>query len=305
MAGFDVGTLSPALIREILDDKQTALSELLMWQQFCDVRDVAEQRGSIYIWQEPVGVPDDGQRTSEVAPDDDTPMGNSSTTTRSYDCKDYRYAIPLNRMAEKSLSSLNDAINQLVMRSAKQVLKDFNSKIASVLANGGASATSDDVTEKAASNPWTNTSTGTPTQDIDDVILTLGTGLDCIMSSKIATILSRHPDVTGSAAGSGNASVGYDGVRQYLRDRGVGRIFIMGAMMQDTEPNYARAYGHVYQNVFALSVPGNLVVPRFLDLEQVIAEDNLNRRKAYVAEHSADIITGYAAHTYAFTGLTS
>lgn len=303
--GFDIGSLSPALIREILEDKKTALADLMLFQSFCDVRDVAEQDGSVYIWDEPVGMHINGQRTSEVSPDADTPQGNASTGTRSYSCPDYRYAQKLNRMAEKSLSTLDDAVEKLVMKSAKKVLGDYNLKIADVLKTNGASGTSDDVTEKAVSNPWTNTSTGTPTVDIDDVILTLGPGLDCIMSANIATILSRHPDVTGSAAGSGNASVGYEAVRQYLRDRGIGEIFILGAQMQNAEGNYARNYAFLYQDVFALSVPGNLVAPRFLALEETVEEDRLNKRKFFVAEHSHDIITGYAAHTYGFTGLTS
>lgn len=303
MAGFDVNSLSSELLREILQDKQEELSALTMWQSFGDVRDVTEQEGSVYIWDEPMSMSDAGHRTSEVAPDADTPIGNASLGTVQYTCPEYRFAMSLNRMAEKSLSSLDDAIDKLVMRSAYKVLGDFNSQIASVFLGNGAAATSDDLTQKAAANAW-DTALGTPLDDIDDVVDELGSGLDCYIGGNVATVLSKNSDVTGSAAGSGREFVEkFDGVRQFLQNRGIGNIYFLGAQEQANEPNQTRSYDYIYQDVFVLSIPGNIVIPRYIPLEQSVHLDDLNGRKYFRANHSHDIVRGYAEHTYYYSGI--
>ena len=287
---FDISSLSPALIREILADRKVDLAQLLVFEQFADVRNVVEQEGSLYIWDSPIGIPTDEAMTSEVDPDADTPQGPASLGTRGYACPDYRFAMRINRMAEQSLSTLGDAIDKLVMRSAVKVLGDYNRQIANVLTAGGAALTNDDVTAKVVANAW-NGASGTPLDDIDSVIDVLGTGLDVVMGANVATVLSRDPQITGSAAGSGREFVGYAALRQALMDRGCGRVFIIGAHEHVGELDAVRSYGHLYKDVFAMSVPGNLVVPRFLPLEETLEHDQLNKRKFFVAEHSHDIIT--------------
>jgi hypothetical protein len=301
MAGFNLGSLQQGLLDEIMADVKSELSALRTFEQFCDVRPVDKRKSSIYLWNTPLEIASDGNRTSKVAPGANTPEGNSALDTREYKCDDFKYQQALEEGAEKEIQSVDDVRNKLALNASQKVLLDFNKEIKNIL---DGTDTTQSFTEKAVSNPWDGAS-GTPIDDIDDVLKALrGVGqVDCVMGYDVMQALSRNDQITGAGAGSGNEFVLFNQVVQYLMSRGVARIFVDGSTVQNGEINYARSYAGVYDGVFSLFQRGNLMVPDFQQLRADVYEDRNKDVTYFKAKHSKDVIRGYEAHGYYFSSI--
>ena len=303
MAGFNIGTLSPQLLDEMLQDHMVELGALMSFEQWADVSDVTTRAGKIKKWGTPLGVPSNRHRTSKVAPGAPTPKGNTSLDDIDFACEDYKFGEDLDRGAEKELQTLDDVSNKLVLSSTKQVLRDFNADIADMLLGNGTSGNDQDLTEKAVSNAW-DTASGTPIDDIDDIVKALrGAMLEVFMGFDVAQALSKNSQITGDAAGSGNEYIRFQALVSELISRGISRVIIDGSVQQNTEPDYARSYAGIYDGVFTLGVRGNIRVPRFIPLEQSMYEDKDRDVKCYKAMMAACVRRNYAEHTYYFSGI--
>lgn len=303
MAGFDLGTLSPQLLDEMLQDHMTSLEPLLAFEQWAKVKDVKTRSGTVKKWGTPMGLPSNGHRTSKVAPGAPTPRGNSALDDISYKCDDFKWGEDIEEGEEQELETLEDVSNNLVGASAKKILRDFNADIASMLLGNGTSGNDQDLTEKAVSNAW-DTGSGTPIDDLDEVMLALrGAELDILMGYDIAQILSKNSQITGDAAGSGKEYIRFQAMVSELISRGASRVIIDGSVQQNDERNFARSYAGIYDGVFTVSIRGNIRVMRFKQLMQKILVDDDCDVTTYKAMMSACTRREYKEHTYYFTGI--
>lgn len=302
MAGFDLGTLSPQLLDEMLQDHMTSLEPLLAFEQWTKVKDVSTRAGTMKKWGTPIAIPSAGHRTSKVAPGSPTPRGNTSLDGISYKCDEYKWGEDIEEGEEKELQTLDDVSEDLVGASAKKILRDFNADIADMLLGNGTSANDQDLTEKAVSNAW-DTASGTPIDDIDEGLLALrGAEIDIFMGYDIAQILSKNSQITGDAAGSGKEYIRFQAMVSELISRGASRVIIDGSVQQDSERNFARSYAGVYDGVFTLGIRNNIRVMRFKQLMQKILIDDDRDVKTYKAIMSACSRREYKEHTYYYTG---
>lgn len=303
----NVGSLSSDLLDQFLEDHQTEVAPLLAFEQWCDVRDnIRAMSGDIYLWNTPLGVPSDGHRESKMGLGEEAPESNDDFGTISYKCEKYgrQRTIPDELLSE--LETYEDVSNKLVRANVLEALFGFNNaELADMLLGNGASGDDRDLTEKAASNPW-DTPSGTPLNDIDDVVKELrGSNLQAIVGWDIAQILSKDPDITGSDAGSGEEYTTFGGVVNFLRARGINQVVIDGSVAQDGQRNFTRSYKGTYDGVFYVGVAGNIIVPRFQPITQKAWSDDNTDSQKYKASMLGCGRRAYAEHGYYFTGITS
>jgi hypothetical protein len=304
--GVDIGSLTPQVFEEFLEDHATELAPLLSFEQWADVRNVTSRKGKIPRWLTPMDLPSDQHRTSKVAPGASTPRRNADFGYIDYECFDFKDGLDIEESLEAELETYTDVSNKLTRNTVLKVLADFvRGEIADMLLGNGTSGEERDLTEKSVSNAW-DTANGTPLDDIDDVVKDLrGGDLQAIVGYDVALTLSKDPDITGSAAGSGREFVDFSGVRSFLQARGISQVIIDGTIEQTTEPHFTRSYGGVYDGVFYVGTRGNIVIPRLKALEQMVWTDMDRDVEVYKAKHSHGAVRSYAEHGYYFSGILS
>lgn len=286
---FNVGSISRQQLMEILDDHRTDLAALEGFKQFSHVRPVKAMKGSLYLWDTPVGVPSSGGQTSKVSPGQPTPQGNLGLGTVDYTCHEFALDNPLPKSAQKEIAAISGAdLSELVRNASLKVLRDFNADIATLLKGDDADYA---ITERTINDKW-DTSSATPIEDVDAIVKALRGGgeLTAVVGWDVASALSKAAKITGSSAGSGREYVNFEGVAMFLRERGIKNVWIDGSAQQNGEPNFARSYNGVYDGVFAVFPRNALITALFTDLDNDVFED----KKTRSVFHHAEFVAGAA-----------
>lgn len=303
--GFDPGSLASVQLDELLEDHSADLNAYLA-RRVCRRRPVTNKEGSVYRFETPIGMSADVQRSVKHAAGTPSPKGNVEMGTRGYKIDSYSWKEGIDHLAEQELAKIENALEDLSGVTSHMVLGALDRELANILLGNGTSGTFDDLTEKAATNPWDSSgATPTITDDIDDVVQLLrpgSRGLMAICGYDIALHMSKNDEVVND---SDKDHTDFQGVRSFLRSRGITQIHIDMGVEQNGEREATRAYTGIFDGVFYIGTADNLILPQMNDLTLDAFYDDDSRTNYFRAAGDWDIVTGYAAHGYYYSGLTA
>lgn len=299
-AGFDLGTLAP-LVTNFLEDHVADL-KTYMTDQVCRAEKVDNPTGVIERWETPVGMASGEGTSSKHAPGTASPKGNTALGTRNYTIDSFSWSEPINHLAKRALESRKGQFSALAGRSAHQVQKDKDLDLASILKGNGTLAKSNDLTGFPVGTAWDNIA-GTPITDIDTGILSLRgaqNGLICIAGWDVLLDLSKNPEVVNDADKSFE---GVAGVIEKIVSRGISKVYVDYNPFNVNASGQARDYKGLLDGVFYIGTRNNLVKVYMNPLAMDVYADDDTRTQYLRASEDCVIITEYAEHGYAYTGI--
>ena len=267
MAGFNVKSLGPSHVAELLADKghtthfESFVVDRLIGEDNIELCD--RQSGTIDVAPVELTTGEDSVRSALVAPGSPTPIGNSKMGVMAYTVNEYRKAYPLPQntygSADEALKALEKHMRLkpgLDVKTAleKEILAIFRAQ-GSVAEGTGSTATSLAGKEwNAFADPDHN-----PLKDIQDAIDASG-ATKLFLGRNVANALKFSPKVTGSAAGSGTENISDAVLIEKLLGLGLSEVWIAGHdFVNNRSLNLPSSLSRLHNNTAALWAEGSIV----------------------------------------------
>jgi len=273
MPGFDHSTVPQQVLYELMETDRAAFSNYLYKSlRALPVKSLTGTIGQLPIAQGRVGMRD-AERTARTAPGAPTPKGNSSMSSRAWNCFPSSWAEPITDIGKLEASLFTSSLASILRdRCGHNVAVENELELEKVLLGNGVLADGQDVTTRTLGageyfDVYDYANQGASASDVAGIIKTArdatGGGTVCIMGDDVAEALCRHPQITLAYTGnaSANTILSYDQLIQWLRGRGLADVRIASHEYtnQARELGYSRAV--FFQGVFAIMRPGAIVAP--------------------------------------------
>lgn len=311
MSGINFSSLSRDNMGVILEDLRVQLAIYYEFEQYGAMHVELAEKGVVDVWATPAGVPSQGHRKNKVAIGAPLPKGSLAFEQRNYEVERYGKEYPVDRALLRRLESMTDIRDQLASLAAKDALMDFLLDVKPIF-DGTSTTTGKQFTTLSLTAGGWQLPTSDVIEDVNQAVASLGGGRNgdtasnavggggivAVLGLDVAQKLMKHPQITGSAAGSGRELVGFDAVRDFMRMLNVSEVWIDGATTQSTEANYDRDYENILNGVAAFYWKNNLnwIVQEEFQMDFDTDYNKSTKMWSFLAETRRDVIVGHRAH---------